>query len=174
VLALDEYGLALHSLDELVSFRMLPYSECALLTLELPPQIAELSRELSQTTQKLEAMQRLYEAELAVARQSAEHSRRDSEQMSRLEGRLADALALTDAAEQAKDHMEQQLHAAQVRACLLVDLVYQSWTFLWCGTALNDLLQSNLSEIPMYCPLIPLMSPKDRECKANELDCLPA
>ncbi len=89
MLALDEYGLALHSLDELVSFRMLPYSEFALLTLELPPQITELSRELSQTTQKLEAMQRLYEAESAVARQSAEHSRRDSEQMSRLEGRLA-------------------------------------------------------------------------------------
>ncbi|DBA94517.1 TPA: Coiled-coil domain-containing protein 57 [Trebouxia sp. C0004] len=76
-------------------------------------QIAELSRELSQTTQKLEAMQRLYEAESAVARQSAEHSRRDSEQMGRLEGRLAEALALTDAAEQAKDHMEQQLRAAQ-------------------------------------------------------------
>ncbi|KAA6420195.1 MAG: hypothetical protein FRX49_09858, partial [Trebouxia sp. A1-2] len=75
--------------------------------------IAELSRDLSQTTQKLEAMQRLYEAESAVARQSAEHNRRDSEQMSRLEGRLAEALALTDAAEQAKDLMEQQLHAAQ-------------------------------------------------------------
>ncbi|KAL0041505.1 hypothetical protein WJX79_005695 [Trebouxia sp. C0005] len=75
--------------------------------------IAELSRDLSQTTQKLEAMQRLYEAESAVARQSAEHNRRDSEQMSRLEGRLAEALALTAAAEQAKDLMEQQLHAAQ-------------------------------------------------------------
>ena len=92
-------------------------------------------------------MQRLYEAESAVARQSAEHSRRDSEQMGRLEGRLAEALALTDAAEQTKDHMEQQLHAAQVRACLPEDLVCQSWT-LWCATALNDLLQSNLPGFP--------------------------
>ena len=60
-------------------------------------------------------MRRLYEAEAAVAGQAAEHSRRDSEQMTRLEGRLADALALSDAAEQAKDAMEQQLHEAQVR-----------------------------------------------------------
>jgi len=110
----------------LVSTRMLPCTECAHLTPDLPLQIAELSRELSQTTLKLEAMQRLYEAESAVARQSAEHNRRDNEQMSKLEGRLAEALALTDAAEQAKDHMEQQLHAAQVRTCLLVDVVYQS------------------------------------------------
>ncbi len=110
----------------LVSTRMLPCTECAHLTPDLPLQIAELSRELSQTTLKLEAMQRLYEAESAVARQSAEHNRRDNEQMSKLEGRLAEALALTDAAEQAKDYMEQQLHAAQVRTCLLVDVVYQS------------------------------------------------
>lgn len=107
----------------LVTFTLLAYTACAHLTPKLSLQIAELSRDLSQTTQKLEAMQRLYEAESAVARQSAEHNRRDSEQMSRLEGRLAEALALTDAAEQAKDLMEQQLHAAQVRACLLVDLV---------------------------------------------------
>ena len=131
----------------IVIIRMLPCTKCAHLTPELLLQIAELSRELSQTTQKLEAMQRLYEAESAVARQSAEHSRRDSEQMGRLEGRLAEALALTDAAEQAKDHMEQQLHAAQVRACLPSDLVCQSWT-LWCATALNDLLQSNLPGFP--------------------------
>ncbi len=110
----------------LVSTRMLPCTECAHLTPDLPLQIAELSRELSQTTLKLEAMQRLYEAESAVARQSAEHNRRDNEQMSKLEGRLAEALALTDAAEQAKDYMEQQLHAAQVRTCLLVDVVYQN------------------------------------------------
>ena len=132
----------------LISLRMLLYSECALLTPKLPLQIAELSRELSQTTQKLEAMQRLYEAESAVASQSAEHSRRDSKQMSRLEGRLAEALALTDAAEQAKDHMEQQLHAAQVRACLLVDVVYQSWTCLWCATGFKDSFQSNFPRFP--------------------------
>jgi len=137
-----------HSLDMLVSIGVLPCTKCAHSTPELPLQIAELSRDLSQTTQKLEAMQRLYEAELAVGRQLAEHCRRDSEQMGRLEGRLAEALALTDAAEQAKDHMEQQLHAAQVRACLLVDVVYQSWTCLWCGPALNDLLQSNLPGLP--------------------------
>lgn len=77
-------------------------------------QIAELSREVSDTSQKLEAMRRLYEAEAAVASQSAEHSRRDSDQMGRLEARLAEALALADAAEQAKDLMEQQLHEAQV------------------------------------------------------------
>ena len=80
-------------------------------------QIAELSMELSELSQKLEAMRRLYEAEAAVASQSTEHSRRDSEQMGRLEGRLAEALALADAAEQAKDTMEQQLHEAQVE-CL--------------------------------------------------------
>ncbi len=132
----------------LVCISMLPCTKCAHLTPELPLQIAELSRELRQTTQKLEAMQRLYEAESAVARQSAEHCRRDSEQMGRLEGRLAEALALTDAAEQAKDHMEQQLHAAQVRACLLLDVVYQNRTFLRCATALNDLLPSNLPGLP--------------------------
>ena len=66
---------------------------------------------------RLEAMQRLYEAEAAVAAQSAEHSKRDRDHMHRLEGRLADALALADAAEQEKDVMEQQLHEAQV--CLL-------------------------------------------------------
>lgn len=86
-------------------------------------QIAELSNGLSETTQKLEAMRRLYEAEAAVANQSAEHSRRDSAHVSRLEGRLAEALALTEAAELAKDHMEQQLHEAQVSNWPLNDLV---------------------------------------------------
>ena len=79
-------------------------------------QIAQLSRELSETSQKLEATRRLYEAEAAVAGQSAEHSRRDSEQLARLEGRLAEALAAADAAEQAKDAMEQQLRQAQVHS----------------------------------------------------------
>lgn len=64
-------------------------------------------------------MQRLYEAEAAVASQSAEHSKRDRDRMARLEGRLTEALALADAAEQQKDLMEQQLHEAQV--CWLIN-----------------------------------------------------
>ncbi len=135
----------MHSLDMLVSIGVLPCTKCAHSTPELPLQIAELSRELSQTTQKLETMQRLYEAESAVARQSAEHSRRDSEQMGRLEGRLAEALALTDAAEQAKDHMEQQLHAAQVRALLACGCRLQKLN-LFPGTALHDLGPQNFAE----------------------------
>ena len=71
-------------------------------------------------------MRRLYEAEAAVAGQAAEHSRRDSEQMTRLEGRLADALALSDAAEQAKDAMEQQLHEAQVSSFAQLALCLQT------------------------------------------------
>ena len=59
-------------------------------------------------------MRRLYEAEAAVASQAAEHSRRDTDKMARMEGRLAEALALADSAEQAKDVMERQLHEAQV------------------------------------------------------------
>ena len=77
-------------------------------------QISDLSNQLSEVSQKLEAMQRLYEAEAAVASQSAQHSKRDRDHIDRLEGRLAEALALADAAEQQKDLMEQQLHEAQV------------------------------------------------------------
>lgn len=77
-------------------------------------QISDLSNQLSEVSQKLEAMQRLYEAEAAVASQSAQHSKRDRDHIGRLEGRLAEALALADAAEQQKDLMEQQLHEAQV------------------------------------------------------------
>ena len=62
-------------------------------------------------------MQRLYEAEAAVASQAAEHSKRDSDHIARLEGRLEEALALSDAAEQEKEQMQHQLHEAQVRAC---------------------------------------------------------
>lgn len=77
-------------------------------------QISDLSNQLSEVGSRLEAMQRLYEAESAVASQSAEHSKRDRDHMGRLEGRLAEALAAADAAEQQKDEMEQQLHEAQV------------------------------------------------------------
>ena len=59
-------------------------------------------------------MQRLYEAEAAVASQSAEHSKRDGDHMARLEGRLAEALAQADAAGQQQEAMQQQLHEAQV------------------------------------------------------------
>lgn len=85
------------------------------MTADADLQISDLSNQLSEMGQRLEAMQRLYEAEAAVASQSAEHSKRDKDHMHRLEGRLADALALADAAEQQKDVMEQQLHEAQVR-----------------------------------------------------------
>lgn len=77
-------------------------------------QIAELANELADTRQKLESTLRLYEAEAAVAGQAAEHSQRDGERLVRLEGRLADAQALAEAAEQAKDVMQRQLHEAQV------------------------------------------------------------
>ena len=79
-------------------------------------QISDLTNELSGANQKLQAVQRLYEAEAAVASQAAEHSKRDSDHMARLEGRLAEALALSDAAEQDKEQMQHQLHEAQVRA----------------------------------------------------------
>lgn len=77
-------------------------------------QISDLSNQLSEVAQRLEAMQRLYEAEAAVASQSAEHSRRDRDHMARLEERLTEARAVGHAAEQQKDLMEQQLHEAQV------------------------------------------------------------
>ena len=77
-------------------------------------QISDLTNQLNEACQKVEAMQRLYEAEAAVASQSAQHCKRDSEHIARLEGRLAEALALAEAAESAKDDMQQQLHEAQV------------------------------------------------------------
>ena len=81
-------------------------------------QIAGLSHELDDTKQKLEAMLRVYEAEAAVASQAAEHSRRDTEKMARMEGRLAEALALAESADQAKDVMDRRLHEAQVASLM--------------------------------------------------------
>ena len=39
-----------------------------------------------------------------------------------------------------------------------------SWTLLWCTSALHDSFHSTLLEFFSHCLLAPLMSPKDREC----------